>query len=196
MFSYFTMKVLLFVILLISLTSYTVAQDNILTEANDEVIYRITWVEYNIIYSRQWLTGDSEWHINSLMGMVADRLETATNPAVGALIQECVAESINQTNQWMLIVDDHIQIVQDKVIELHQFVKKELMTTNLMTVDFEDASIAFLDRLNEDMYFIDNVLFVNVVDKINSMYNTFLDIRLELYSCLEASQTRTNKALL
>lgn len=182
------MKVLLLLSVLLGCAKYTVGQGNPLVEAQQLAIFWINVAEGDIVYYREWLTQETDFLSYGILERTSEYLETASNPAAGAVIQECVEASTGYTNQLMISVDRRLQIVQKEVTELHKLVLDEILATNLMTTNFDLFPEAFRERLDTARDYIDVELFESVFDAISEMYFANFEITFELSSCLEAAR--------
>lgn len=171
-------------------------QGHYLSDAHDLAMYWQNIAEEDIKYYRDWLTLETSDQSFLTMRFAAGRLETATNPAIGARIQECVRASVNYTNQLMINVDDRLRIVQDAVNEFHETVLDEILASNLMTVNFDDFTTSFIYRLNSKIDYIDFVLFENVYDHLLNMFWASFDKTNSLNNCFEAAEEVVDRALL
>lgn len=179
------MKVLLFFTFLIGLT--VVAQGNLLTDAHASAMIWHEIAEGDIEYYRDYLTVEVEDLSNLILEKAIDKLETASNPALGAAIQECVEAAFRHSYQLMSNVDDQMQILQKEVNELHQIVLDEILDTNLMATNFDDFPETFRIRLSGAVTYIDFVLINNVVDYLLDIIYGYYNVSDDLDSCFSAA---------
>lgn len=182
------MKVALFLVFLVGLTSFTAAQSNYLTDFHDSAIFWVNYLQEDVDYYREWLSEEVEYLSYYIMERAAVRLETASNPAAGAVIQDCVGSSINYTNQLMINVDIPLRELQKGVNQLHEIVLEEILDRNLMTVDFYDFSDEFYEKLYATVDYIDYVLLYNVFYYLVDIIFAYFDISDFLDNCLEAGR--------
>lgn len=183
------MKLILISIVLLGLAGFAVAQANFnyLTYTHESAMAMHQMFEYSASYYQSYLSSEAESLSDLLMETAIARLETATNPAVGAAIQECLGMAYYSTNNLVTNVNYYLQQVHKESNDLHQVVNEELLVTNLMRINFDNFYYAVTVRMYEKYDHINDVLLQEVIDHLVELVVNYYVVSIELERCLTAA---------